>query len=517
MQAISKGLGRRLVANAMANLAGQSLLLLLTFFSTPYIIRHFGAARFGALMLVLTYVEAFGLLELGINATLVKYMAELLEQRRVQDVHAYFGTALTLYLAGGMLIAGLVALSSQWVIANFMNIGEELQQHVVHAFWIASVAFLFRFVSQPASGIPIAAQRFDIANYVSVGSEIIRVLGSVAVVYFGYLLQGVLVVILVANLFSCAAYFIIAQRLIPGLSLWPRFSSGHLRSLFHFSKFILIANVSGRAVSYADNLMIGYFLPVVAVGFYTIPYGVCKRLSAFVQNLAVVVFPAASSLSATAQPQQLEELYLRGSKMVAAAVSFPALALCLFSSEFLRYWIGPEFAQQGALAMRLLTLGFLLSCLGHIPFLFLQGTGYPQIAARFAGGQAVLIVILFWIFIPRFGIAGAAAGFLIAQSIVMPWMTHCCNRLLQIGWTRVLVTTYASVVPTSVLASLACLALRSWVSSLFSLAVVVAVGLVVYLAMVVAIVFDGKERATCWQFVSARSFSVASRREPKKV
>lgn len=501
----------------MVSFAGQALLLLLTFFSTPYIMHELGATTFGALMLVLTYVEAFGLFDLGINTALVKYIAELLVQKRNQDIQAYFGTALILFFMGGILIAGLITLTSSWVIANLMITGQELRQEIVFALWIASIGFLLRFVSQAVSAIPIAVQRFDIANYVSVSSEIARISGTVIVVYFGYALKGVLVVILVANLISCIVYFAIARRLIPGILLWPKFSSAHGGSLLHFSKYVLIANASSKVVSYADNILIGYFLPVAAVAFYATPYAVCQRLARFGGSLAAVVFPAASSLSATAQSYHLEELYLRGTKMMVAAVSFPALVLFLFSGEFLRYWIGPEFSQQGALAMRLLIIGFFLNCLGQIPFLVLQGTGHPQIAARFIGGQAILNVILFWNLIPHFGISGAAAGFLIAQCIVMPWMTHWANGLLRIRRMQLVIKAYASVVPALILAFLVCVSLRSWIFSLFSLGLVVMVGMVVYLALVVAMVLDAKERATCREFLNGRLSSAYCNEETGKV
>src|SRR5437879_5389724 len=95
-------LGRILVRNTLANLIGQGVLLLLTFFSVPYMTHRLGTAEYGAMIILLTYIEAFGLLNLGINPTLIKYVAELLPQRRMKDIQDYLGTSLTLFAATGL-------------------------------------------------------------------------------------------------------------------------------------------------------------------------------------------------------------------------------------------------------------------------------------------------------------------------------------------------------------------------------------------------------------------------------
>jgi len=490
-------LGRVLVRNTLANLTGQAVLLLLTFFSVPYTAHRLGTAQYGAMILLLTYIEAFGLLNLGINPTLVKYIAELLPQRRMKDIQSYIGTSLTLFAATGLLISVLASVLARWVVAHLLNVPLQLHHVVIVSFWIASAAFLARFIGQVPAAVPIATQRFDIANFLFVGSEVIRIAGVVGVLYLGRHLVAVMGMTLVASLLLCMASFIAARRLIPDISHRPGFSWRHFLSLFHFSKFVVVGNVSSRIVTYADDMLIGYFLPVSSMAFYGVAYSLGQKLWTLAGNVAGVVFPAASSLSGLSQTEQLQKLYLRGSKAVAAAVCFPTLALFIFSREFLLHWIGPEFAAQGTLVLRLLAAGFFINCLSHVPYLMLQSGGFPEVAARLATAYVVVNVALFALLIPRFGIAGAAVGFLASQILVVPWMVHRANRLFRVGWTLLLAKAYRPLLLASGLACLVCLGLRPWASSMLYLVVAGVLGVTAYGAAAWTTSLDTAERAEC--------------------
>lgn len=501
-------LGRRLVANTAANLGGQTLILLLVFCATPYIIHHFGPELYGAFVLLLTSVELFSVIDLGINPSVIKYVAEMLPQGRLEDINRYIGTALTLFLIAGAAIAVGLAFSAGWIVQHVLHVAPELHRTVAVGFWIAGLTFLVRFAGQAFSAIPIATQRFDIANTVTVIAESFRLVGSVLLVSWGYLLEGVLLVTLVAALASGAANLLIARRLISGLSWRPRFSSRHFREIVHFSKFVVIANLSGQVVHSLDKMLVGYFLPVASVAFYAVPYALSQRLWALVGNVTSVVFPAASTLSGEVSGQKRHELYLRSSKIVAAAAGFPAAALWLLSEDLLRYWISPEFAQEGALVLRLLSLGFLVNCLGHVPYVMVQAIGRPEVTARFSGLNGLFNLVLFLALIPPFGIVGAASGFLGAQMIVIPWFIHRVNLLLGTGWLTLCRRAYAPVLAAIACGCLLVVALRPLVDSLLSLVLVGGAGLLAYLVAAAAFTLDRMERSTCLELLDKRRLSL---------
>lgn len=492
------GNATRLVRNTVANFAGQGISVLLVFFSVPFIAHRLGSNLYGYFVLLMTFLGALHLLNLGINTTLVKYIGELLPQGEFREIEFYLGTSLTVFLGCGLVVAVPVCLGAPWMATHLLSESKRIDPILVVCFRIAGGAFFLRFVSQALSATTFGVQRFDLVNLINCGVETGRTLGSIAILYFSsYSLPGVMAITVAADLASCGAYFVAGRALLPAVHLRPMLSRPHLRSLVQFSKFVLIGNVSSRLVNSADNFLIAYFMPLSNVAFYGVPYAIGQKLWTVVGNVASTVFPAASGFFGAGDRQQLSELYLRGSKATVALVCFPALALCILGRVFLVYWMSPEFAEKSAIVLRLLSLGFLLNASALVSYLFLQATRFPDIAARFSGIYAAVNVSLFVILIPRFGIGGAAAGFVAAQILVLPWMVRTTNRLLGLDCKSFLRAAWLPAVPALLLASMALLALLPWATSLLRVCAAGAAGLLVYALLGWFTVLDGRERRAC--------------------
>jgi O-antigen/teichoic acid export membrane protein len=489
--------GGRLVLNTASNLAGQIIVFGLTFFSTPYITRRLGADQYGSLCLLMTYLFAFSLLNLGINISLVKYLSAMLPKGEFAEMRLYFSTALITLVGLGAAIGGGVCLLAGPIVHHFFNGPPQLTEGTILSLRIASMAFVLQFLCQVASAVPAAAQRFDVLNLIRAGSEVVRVAGTVGLLYIGCSLPALLCVVLFSSICSCAAYLVASKKLVPELSLIPRFSRPHLRTLLSHSKYILIGNVGNHIVGSADNFIIGYFLPVSSLAYYSIPYTLGSRLFFLVANVLSAVFPAASRFSGSDQTSQLRELYLRGTKISAVVACFPAFVLALFSHKFLLFWLGRDYADQGATVLILLTFAFLLNSFSLVPYQVLQGAQHAKTAAKYTTVYAVINVVLFFGLIPPFGIRGAAGAFLVAQLLFIPWFVGTANRLLDVSWGSLLSNCYGRVFLCAVAACAVSQLCASRARSLLSLGVIVSISLLAYCILVLVAVLDGRERSTC--------------------
>jgi O-antigen/teichoic acid export membrane protein len=489
--------GSRLAVNTFSNFLGQAMVMLLTFFSTPYITRKMGSVQYGALSLLMVYLFSFSIVNLGINTSLVKYLAELLPRMEYGEIQQYVSTALTTLLTAGIVAGIAVFLAATPLVHYLFKDTAELTGKAVLALRIASIAFILQFVIQVVSSVCIAAQKFEIVNSVRVASEVLRIGGTIAILAGGGGLPALLAWVMFTSLFLCVAYAVASKRIVPSLDFRPRFSRRHLHSLLHHSKYVVITNVSNQVAGSADNVILGAFLPVANQAYYGIAYTLAQRFWVLVANISSVVFPAASAFSANARPDQVRELYLRGSKIAAAAACFPAFALCLFSRPFLLYWLGPEYADHGALVLSLLILGFMVNAFSLVAYQVLQSTHYVSTAARASVVYVIVNVAMFVACIPKFGLAGASAGFLAAQLLFVPWFVMKANRLLEVKWRELIFAAYLRVFLISVGACGISWLLHPWVRSLFTLGVAVAVGLCSYALLSYVFVLDEEEKAAC--------------------
>ena len=508
-------IGNRLVANAAANFFGQALLLALSFFATPYLIAHFGASRYGVLVLVLSLVNLLALFEMGFNSGLVKHLAASIGQGRPDEAECYLRTGLALYLAVGAVVAVGVSLGAGWAATRFFHVPAWLAGEAVTGFDLASVAFLLRFVGGVYNAVPIAAQRFDVVNGLFVGTEVVRIGGSVLVVFLGWLVRAVLAVNIFSNLLFLAGSILAARRMLPGLRHWPRISRRHLLVLLHFSKFSAVSQLASRIGNGLDGIVIAHLLPVAYVAFYVVPSALCFKIWALVGNVTSVTFPAASALAAASEPARLRELYLRASKMVFALAGLPALALAVTSDRFLGEWINAEFARQGALALELLSCGVLVNCLMHVPDTLANGLGRPAIPAGFNVAETILKFGLFFALVPRFGVAGAAAAYVAAQILLAPWFVGTANRLVRVGW-REWCARVCRPVLVPLAGGLAALALwRPYTASRVSLVAALLSAAAIYALLGIFFILDGRERAACFALVERGGINAwAARPQP---
>jgi O-antigen/teichoic acid export membrane protein len=488
-------IGSRLLQNTMANVLGQVFFVALTFVSTPYITRTLGAAQYGTLSLLMSYLFAFSLLNLGVNTSLVKYLAELLPQGRTRDIQEYVSTSMTLLLGIGLLIGAIVSLLAGPIVrACFKGTGA-LMEPTILSLRIASFAFILQFFCQVASAVPAAAQRFEILNFVRSFSDFLRIAGTVLLISLGMGLPALMCAILFSILCACAGYTLAAKKLLPSLQMRPGFSQTAFRSLIHHSKYVLVSNASNQLVATADNFLIGCFLPVSNVAYYGIAYALAQRLWGVIGNAVSVVFPAASAFSGADREADVRELYLRGMKLAAAIGCFPALAVCIYSGKFLLFWLGPEYASHGATVLALLTAGFLVNSFTQVPYQVLQSTKHADTAAKGAMWYTALNLTLYVILIPPFGILGAAGAFFCAQVLFVPWFIGKANALLGIEWGTLVRASYARVFPPAIAGGLVCWVCRPWVHSFLTLAPAAGLGFLVYLLSSLVLVMDTRERA----------------------
>jgi O-antigen/teichoic acid export membrane protein len=486
----------RLVLNTVSNFVGQGIVLLVTFFSTPYVTRKLGATQYGTLNLLIICIFSVSLLNLGINTSLVKYLAELMPKGEMGEVQRYFSTALTVLVGIGLLVAVLIFASAGAIVHHFFKDTGEFTSATYVALRIASIAFVLQFLTQVLLSVAAGVQRFEILNIVGTASDTARLLGMIVVVYLGGGLVALMALLMVVSLCTCTTYAFVAKALAPQLSLRPGFSVRHLRALVTHSKFVLVGNAGRQLVGSADNVIIGYCLPVSALAYYGISYSIAQRLWTLVGNVASVVFPAASAFSGSDDQAHVQELYLRGTKIAAAAACFPALALAIFSRELMLYWLSPEYAANGARVLACLSLGFLVNSFSFVPYQTLQSTHYAATTAKGSVGYALINVVMFLLLIPRYGIVGASSAFLLSQFAFVPWFTRLANQRIGVPHSAV-ISSYAKVF---VVAAASCAITwtgRFLVHSLISLGLVVGVGFSLYLILAYSLVLDRRERTAC--------------------
>lgn len=483
----------RFFTNVTLNFAGQGFLLALSFGTAPFIVRHLGAEFFGVVTLVQSVAGFAGLLNLGIGRALAKYASELYWQRDFTQINRLFQTAWASCVVCGLAAATILIVPKQAINIAFFHSNPGInQQLMTFAIYVAAFGLLSSMLFEAISAIPFAAQRFGFRNAINILMGTLASGGSVLLLALGYSVRSVLLINLVSNIVGVVAYVLFSQRLIPGLSLLPKFDLLALKRLFSFSFPLLLSGISALVVNRVDRFILAYYLPLSALAFYALPFSISDKLSWGVGNVVSAVYPLASELHSRDEHDKIHELYFRSTRiLVLATLPFTVIVL-MIPWSILKYWLGTEYAAQGATALTLLGAAAFMQGLSAVPTITSLGVGRAWIPSLFAFAASAINLTSNLLLIPRYGINGAALAQLLPQAIVVPFFIITVNRLLKVhSW---------QLVKAALWRPLACAAIeavflfecRAYIDGLLSLAIVILLSLTVFglLALVVGLSRD---------------------------
>jgi len=485
----------RLVSNSALNFAGQSVVLAITIASSPYIVRKLGAEQFGIIAMVQAVAGFAGLLNLGLGRALTKYISELYWQEKFEEINRIFQTAWTVCFVIGSL--SFIAISVPHDLSARLLFGSDptARPFATFAVLVAAGGLFTSLVLESLGGIPSAVQHFRIQNVISVSSFVLKIGSTILVLHLGFSVRAVLAVNLLFNVLTIIAYAAIARRYLPTLRFRFLLDPPSLHKLFSFSIPLLISTVSTLIVTRLDRFIMVDYLPLAAVTFYTLPNSLAEKLTFGVGSVASAVFPFASELHSQGNRHAVQELYLKGSRMVNIA-TLPLLALLtVVPYQILSCWLGKEYADSGAQVLALLGFASYLNAITAVPTVVTLGTGNAWLPAYYALAGSVANIALNLTLIPRFGIIGAAMAILGSQIVSAPtFLVHTARRL-NVSIVGLVKGAFLGPILCAGTMAVALYVCRDSLSSTRNLIVVVALLLLFYAVVVLFFLFTQSERS----------------------
>ncbi|HOK59114.1 MAG TPA: flippase [Methanothrix sp.] len=401
--------GSLIARNALLNLIGQAVPLLVGVVTIPFVVRGLGTDRFGLLSLAWVVLGYFTIFDLGLGRATTKYVAEALGRGEDDQVPRIVWTSVTVQVVIGAVGALALMGITDLLVERILNIPPELVGEARDTFHILALSIPVALVSGSFRGVLEASQRFDLLNAIKIPTSSMTFLLPLLGVYLGLSLPGIVTLILVASMTTLMVYVALDVRIFPELR---RYSSSFalFSSLFAFGGWVTVSGVIGPILVYLDRFLIGSMLTMSAVAYYTAPYEAVTRMWVIPSSMTMALFPAFSTLEGIKERTKLGMLFARSIKYVLLILGPMIVLIALFARNILQIWLGSDFAMESTLAMQILAIGVLVNSLAHTPFALLQGTGRPDIPAKFHMIELPIYLCVAWILVGSFGIAGAAAA-----------------------------------------------------------------------------------------------------------
>jgi O-antigen/teichoic acid export membrane protein len=316
---------------------------------------------------------------------------------------------------------GLLAASVLFVFApalmSPMNIPAYLRGDALGSLRIFAASIPLVFLASSATGLLQGANRFELTSAIAIPTAVATQAVPWLVAVRCPRLSAVAAALLVIRAVSTAAGLAVIAKTVPGILPLRRSHFSACGRLLRFGGWLTVSNVLNPFVTYADRFLIGAFMPLSAVAYYSIPYDGIMRLTALPLCLAAGAFPILSSLAAARDKIRIQKSLVAAVGVISFGMAVPMLLICGLGNDLTALWLGADFAARTNPVAQVLSIGVYINALAVFPYATLQASGRPDITAKLHLLEVVPHLAVLFVCVRTWGIAGAALAWTLRASL----------------------------------------------------------------------------------------------------
>ncbi|AKJ63476.1 lipopolysaccharide biosynthesis protein [Kiritimatiella glycovorans] len=422
----------RLIVNALA-----ALIL------TPLLIDRLGDTAYGVWVLIGSILGYYGLLNLGIDSSAVRYLSRALGSGDRDRAAVLLRTSAVTFrwIAAAVLL--LTALLG-WGFAQVRDGGPfqvpvELSDDFVLLLWLLGAGVAVSFALRVYSCALRALERYDLEHLITIGATIGRVLAIIFLMHGSIVRLGL--IFAAFNVLSGAAQAVAAHRLLKPLNLPARPRGRMYGTVGRYGVWALLTSLADRFRYHTDPLVIGYALAPAAITVYSVAHTLIRYFSDIAGQFGMPFFPVFSRYEGAGDEEGLRRAFLRGSRVQGFLALLLAGGLGGSGPLFLRFWvggeIGPEALAAASAVLSILVLPVLLDVMQTISVCYLYGVGKHPYLSMQTTAEGLANLALSLVLAGPFGLVGVAWGTAVPMTVtkLLVQPAYVC-RQLRIPWGR---------------------------------------------------------------------------------
>lgn len=420
----------QIVRNVSSNWVALATNVLVGIFLSPFILHRLGDAAFGIWVLIFSITGYYGLFDLGIRSSVVRYVSKARASGDLPYASKVISTSLFSYTCIGGFALVITVLASLYV-DRFFHIDPAFESQTRWLLLMVGTAVALGFPLGVASGVLEGLQKFDVLSWTSIASTLLRAALIVLALRHGYGLLMAAFITVVFPLISSLVRTAVAARMLP-VAVGLRFvDRATVREMAGYSGTMLIMIVSARLRFKSDSIIIGTFLSSVAITFFNIGSRIVDYAGEVVESLAQIFVPMSSHSHALGDMDRLRKIFVAGNRFCSFTI-FPICAiLVILGRSVIEAWVGARYVAQSYPVMLVLLISTTLMLAQASSGRVLMGMSQHRTWAMVTLIEGIVNIVLSIALVRPYGIMGDAIGTaapLAATAIFfLPW--HLCRRL----------------------------------------------------------------------------------------
>ena len=421
---------RQLVTNVGSSWFSLGFDVLVGLFLSPFLLHWLGDTAFGIWVLIFSITGYYGLFDLGIRSSVVRYVSKFTATDDIEDLAKLINTSLFTYSCIGVFSL-LVTVFLSFYVDHIFKIPPEFHSTARWLLLMVGASVGIGFPLGVVGGYLDGLQRFYINNWANIAGDIARLVLIILAVRHG---RGLLTIAAITVLLPIVLYVIrgiIAYRILPVPFGFRYVDRATFRTMANYSGVTLIIMVATQLKFKTDNLVIGTMISAAAVTYFSIGARIVSYAQQMVMALAQNFLPLASQSEATGNTNRLRKVFLAGNR-VCAFTAFPiTVTLLILGRSVIEVWVGKRYVATSYSVLVILiipaTLMWAQAASGRVLF----GISKHHTWAFVTLGEGIANLVLSIILVRFYGILGDAFGTAIPLSCTMLFFMprHLCKKL----------------------------------------------------------------------------------------
>lgn len=283
---------RQLLKNIFAQFISISCSLGISFFLTPFLIRHLGVEVYGFVGLANDCVGYLDIITIALNSMAARYITISLEQNDKELARKQFNSVFW----GNVVIMAIILVPACLVIANMEYIFDVPLKHLfdIKLLWLLIFAnFVFTVITSIFSVSTFTSNRLDIAATIRIKSTLLRAI----LLFVLFSLLPPYVFFIGITMLTCTGYVFFlnyecTKRYLPDFHIdKEKYSIEIVKEICKSGIWNVVSRLSGILSKGLDLLLANFFIDVMSMGMLSIARTLSQVTLSFFGQISGVFAP----------------------------------------------------------------------------------------------------------------------------------------------------------------------------------------------------------------------------------